>query len=528
MSLSATVDATVTQAAVTARQRASWLTRFVLICGAPLRHWRTTLLTAASVLAWLLARRAGVPGWWGLIALVGFPTLFLLAWAAVDLSSFRRLAWPWLRSGWRRWLVYAPAWRLWMTRCRLTVLDEDGHTVAPALVRVDALPAVDRLVAQIPAGLTVDRFQLAADQLANAARVEECRVRRDRPGRVILDLRVRDLLALPLPMTPIGSRVDLRAGVVLGLREDGLPWRVPVLDVHRLVAGRSRSGKGSLLWGEILALAPVVSSGLVRVIGIDPKGGLELALGRQLFTRFVYQDPDQMVRALEEIADEMDDRAASLMGTARKFTPSMTTPLVLVFIDELATLTLYSGPQIGTRAEQALGRILTKGAAPGFLIRGYVQDPRKDTVPMRGLFTHRIALGLDTPGEVDMVLGDGAHDRGAHADRIPLAAKGMAFVLEDGNPEPYRVRAGYPTDEDIRQTAARFPAPQQPAVTSSGPAARPAPSSAVTTVWPSQSGGNGRTVYRPDPAVPLLPPSLLAALDPTGQPSTAQPNGGTP
>ena len=39
-----------------------------------------------------------------------------------------------------------------------------------------------------------------------------------------------------------------------------------------------------------------------------------------------------------------------------------------------------------------------------------LQDPRKDVLSIRNLFPDRIAMRLDEPEQVDMVLGDGARD----------------------------------------------------------------------------------------------------------------------
>jgi DNA segregation ATPase FtsK/SpoIIIE, S-DNA-T family len=57
---------------------------------------------------------------------------------------------------------------------------------------------------------------------------------------------------------------------------------------------------------------------------------------------------------------------------------------------------------------------------------------------------------------VDMVLGDGARDRGATADLIstdPDIGAGVAFVRLEADPDPVRVRAAWVTDEDIKAMA---------------------------------------------------------------------------
>ena len=65
-------------------------------------------------------------------------------------------------------------------------------------------------------------------------------------------------------------------------------------------------------------------------------------------------------------------------------------------------------------------------------------------------------MRLDEPEQVDMVLGDGARDRGATCELIssdPATGAGVAFVRLEADPDPVRVRAGWVTDADIRAMA---------------------------------------------------------------------------
>ena len=71
---------------------------------------------------------------------------------------------------------------------------------------------------------------------------------------------------------------------------------------------------------------------------------------------------------------------------------------------------------------------------------------------IRNLFPDRIAMRLDEPEQVDMVLGDGARDRGATCELIstdPAIGAGVAFVRLEADPDPVRVRAGWVSDADI-------------------------------------------------------------------------------
>jgi S-DNA-T family DNA segregation ATPase FtsK/SpoIIIE len=68
-------------------------------------------------------------------------------------------------------------------------------------------------------------------------------------------------------------------------------------------------------------------------------------------------------------------------------------------------------------------------------------------------------MRLDEPEQVDMVLGDGARDRGALADLISTdetTGAGVAYVRLADDPDPVRVRAAWVTDADIRAMVAEY------------------------------------------------------------------------
>jgi DNA segregation ATPase FtsK/SpoIIIE-like protein len=82
--------------------------------------------------------------------------------------------------------------------------------------------------------------------------------------------------------------------------------------------------------------------------------------------------------------------------------------------------------------------------------------PRKEVLGFRNLFPTKVALQLDEPTQVDMVLGDGARDQGALCDKIPDGLRGVGYVRVDGVREPTRVRAAYVSDDDIRTMAREY------------------------------------------------------------------------
>lgn len=89
-----------------------------------------------------------------------------------------------------------------------------------------------------------------------------------RRGWVWLRVICADTLMEPTAPPSSAHAVDLEA-LPLGRREDGSPWRLRLLGRHVLMAGASGSGKSSMVAGLLVALAPAIREGLVRVIG-DP------------------------------------------------------------------------------------------------------------------------------------------------------------------------------------------------------------------------------------------------------------------
>jgi S-DNA-T family DNA segregation ATPase FtsK/SpoIIIE len=80
-----------------------------------------------------------------------------------------------------------------------------------------------------------------------------------------------------------------------------------------------------------------------------------------------------------------------------------------------------------------------------------VQEPTKDTVPVRELFPRRICLRVAAKTHVAMVLGEHAYDRGAWANRIGESEAGVGYLFGEGVREPLRVRAGWVPDDVIKQ-----------------------------------------------------------------------------
>lgn len=428
------------------------------------------------VLLWIVVAGLGRLVWWfvchprfsiavGLIcfaelhgtvgrAAIGAALALGLVWRLVHPATFERLVEMPLRVGWKRFWRYGWQWRSTMRMCGL-VSHLNAVEVVPRVRRVRCSPYVDHVLVRMPKGHAPHDFERALEELAHATMADGCRVRVHKPGWVWLDFVLDDPLVAPLGPPPPGP-ADLY-GVEIGIQEDGRPWQVRLLGTHVLVAGVTGSGKGSVIWSLLHGLGPWIRYGMVDAWAIDPKGGMELGIGRPLFGRFAAESYEAMASLLEDAVGLMQRRARRLSGTTRQHVPTVDHPMVVIVVDEIANLTAYAPDRkLRDRFDVALSLLLTQGRAVGVNVVAALQDPRKEVLRFRNLFPTKIALRLDEPSQVDMVLGDGARDRGARCDEIPESLPGVGFVRVDGMREPVRVRASYVSDQQVRALATEF------------------------------------------------------------------------
>lgn len=435
-----------------------WLVGALLHTAARLLVW-TILhpLQAAGCIAFYAVLWCGLMfGWWW----VGGPLLsaagLSAAWWTLDAASWWRWVGLPVRSLWRRVWTYRRDWQPAMVTSGLDL----GHRL-PRLGRVRSTRQVDTVRARLLPGQTVEQWAAAAPRLRQTFGLLDVRPRAvpGRPHLVELLCLVSDPLAAPVPLPPPAEVPDLTA-VPVGRTEDGRELTLPLLGSHLLVGGETGAGKGSVLWSLILGVAPAVAAGYVRLWVIDPKGGMELAAGAPLFDRFAHRGVEEYAELLEEAVRGLRARAARLRGVTRKLEPSTDEPLILVVVDELASLTAYvSDPELRRRIANALSLILSQGRAVGVGLVAATQDARKEVVGMRDLFPTRVALRTAEPGQADLLLGAGARNRGARTEAIPDSSPGVAFVAEEDSPEPVRVRFGYADDDTTAGLADAYARP---------------------------------------------------------------------
>jgi len=413
------------------------------------RFWYLTV--PATGLAWLYVRY----GWPGPVVAVAAPLSGSGLWWWLHRRTFLRFGWFPALSQWRRWW-YRRSWHPAMSTAGLA-MSFDRHVVLPTLRRVRCRPGVDELLVRMVTGQVPDDYARVSERLAHTFGARSVKaLPGPRVGLVVLQVLRGDPLAVTVAALPVPAVPDFTA-LPIGRREDAQTYRLRLFGTQVLIVGATGAGKGSVIWSVVRALAAGVRVGLVQLWAIDPKGGMELGAGAPLFTRFACRDFTAMASMLEEAVTVAQDRADRLRGRTRQHIPSLVEPLVVIVIDELAALTAYlTDRHTKDRIKGALSLLLSQGRAVGVHVVAALQDPRKEVLPFRDLFPTRIGLRLAEPAQVDLVLGDGARDRGALCDRIPHSTPGVGYVVLDGDPTPMRVRFGYVNDDDITAMAREY------------------------------------------------------------------------
>jgi S-DNA-T family DNA segregation ATPase FtsK/SpoIIIE len=433
------------------------------------RHPLLDLAAALIWLAWWLT------GWYGPATLTAVTLAALVTLGLWRPHWFARLVSAPLRDRWR-WWHYRRRWHGVLLVAGLAPR-VDGRALVPVLGKVRAGQCADRVMVGLVSGQAPEAFADKAVNLAHGLGALSCRVRTGPPGSIVLELVRRDSLAEVIPAWPIPAVPDLRM-LPVGRREDGGVLAVRLHGTHLLIAGATGAGKGSYLWGLIRAMLPAMAAGVVRVHACDPKL-MELAYGRAIFDRYgkYAAEPADIAVLLEADVAEMQDRAARFAGRQRDHTPTVKDPFVVVLVDEVAFLTAYQADRkLRERTLAALATLTTQGRAVGYCVMAALQDPRKEVLNIRNLFPDKIALRLDEPSQADLVLGDGARDRGAMCDQIstdPATGAGVGFIRLEADPDPVRVRAAFVSDADIRNMASTWapPVPVNAAALTSGEAA---------------------------------------------------------
>jgi S-DNA-T family DNA segregation ATPase FtsK/SpoIIIE len=425
-----------------------------------IHHPISTAVTTVLVTLW---RVGGLLAILGLLALVSGSGA---GWAWRWPSSFDRHVVIRGRSWWRWQRLYKRAWRPLMDGCGL-VETRDYTETMPQIADLAAHPHHDILIVTLAAGQIPADITTSTEAIAHGLGAWRVTATPAGSGTVTVTVMWTDpigtvihpdastIVVPPVQLTAADVTARLDA-VPVGVTEAGTTWTLPVVPGrHLLVSGSTGSGKSGLLWAILWQLRDLITAGWITVTALDPKY-VELRAVQTSGLGTVVVDAPTMPAVLEGLVAELDARCAAMPG--RSHTPSPESPVRVVIVDELATLTALSDNKSKARVEQALGHLLSRGRAAGYLVILTSVEATKEVVRWRGLCSTRVCYRTDDD-QADLVLGDGAHDAGAQTELIPENTPGIAYARIDGRAGITRVRTLHVTDAHLAALTTPVAAP---------------------------------------------------------------------
>lgn len=357
------------------------------------------------------------------------------------LEAFRR--WRCLERNWERAATYAG------------LTNKDGKV--PRLLNVSPTETgIEALVINGAVGATVEKLNRAADTVA--ASIPGCRglsvSEADTLGRAWLHFQWADPLGrtIKLARLPLPSRGRL----AFGLTSDGEPATIAA-NLSLFVAGRTGSGKSTVLWGLI---ASALATGTpVRFYVIDPSGGVELhALENSplvvSYASRVRKDTKKTVglektanQVISECHEAMEKRLARMSGKTRLHRPSETEPLIVLLIDEMLKMNHKLTPD----AREQLHEIVSMGRKAAFAVWALAQLTAKEDIgSVRDLFPQRLCLASPNRAATNTILGDEAEASGAKASQIRIPGQeGVGYAAIDDIPGLARFRGVMVTNSEV-------------------------------------------------------------------------------
>lgn len=314
----------------------------------------------------------------------------------------------------------------------------------PQMIGVSERPwGVMMAVRQVP-GLTVADHQARAVALADALHVPEVDIHQPEAERlagiVLIDVLLRDPLAAPRSsVDQSGASGD---SVVIGrTRDDDLALEVYEAS-HIAMQGATRSGKSSLCYGMVSALADRPD---VTIAGVDPSRLLLTAWSSRDDTRDGWiaasGDPDVGVAVLRELVAEMERRLELLVELGRdKLGPTSENPVIFVILEEFAGFVRAAknadrdrkpAERIAGEIERLVGRLVAESAKVAFRIVTITQRFDADLMGggARSQFGTRITLRVESADDVRMLHPQATPEDAAE---ILTAPSGRALVQLPG------------------------------------------------------------------------------------------------
>lgn len=338
-------------------------------------------------------------------------------------------------------------------------LDQFGISVV--MYEVNVGPTVIQYTLKPDEAVKLSRITALKNDMALALAAEKVRIEAPIPGKSLVGIEVPNKSRAIVRLREILESkefVESKSKLTLPLGRDvaGKPIIGRLEDMpHLLVAGATGSGKSVAVNSFLVSLLYQNSPRDLKLILVDPKGGVELGHynGIPHLLTPVIRDAEKAAISLRWIVAEMNRRYAALSeNKVRNVTEYnelegiSKMPKIIVVIDELAELMMVAGKEV----EASICRVAQLARAVGIHLLIATQRPSVDVVTglIKANIPSRIAFAVSSQIDSRTILdGMGAED---------LLGKGDMLYQPIGMSKPMRIQGVMITTEEVERVTNRI------------------------------------------------------------------------
>ena len=320
------------------------------------------------------------------------------------------------------------------------------------VVNVVMGPTITRYELSIGPGVSVNRLQPLANDVAVRLAVEKVRWEVPIPGKELVGLEVPNKTASKVPIKEILASNEFQSAkgelsFAVGIDINGRRIVSNIAEMpHMLVAGGSGSGKSVALNSLIISLLYKYSPEQLRLVLVDPKLVEFVAYEDlpHLLINEVISEHDKILSMFRWLIDEMERRYKLLRGAGVVDVSNYNKvidhrrvqrlPRIVVIVDELADLMTSNAK---ADLEQYIMKLSAKARAAGIHLVLATQRPSVNVIngTIKNNFGWRMALKVGSNTDSKTILDTGGAEK--------LLGKGDMLFKMDTSPDPIRLQGTY-------------------------------------------------------------------------------------
>lgn len=229
------------------------------------------------------------------------------------------------------------------------------------------------------------------------------------------------------------TELALKLGNPVGRMRDGSPYRLNV-ERHLLIFAMTQWGKSSAWRTMVYADKDDVAEGRTEGWMIELKRGVEGSTMESQMTRWEYglQGPERVRQFVFEIRAAMDARLDKMRTEGVTHYHQLRNPKdrrkVKIYVDEWLSFEEPDYAQVKGDIYRAFAGVMNRGAAAGFQLIAFAQQPKKDRFELRDYFNEVWVGAMKTRSQVAMAADHDAYERGMRASDLPTDLRGVFYV----------------------------------------------------------------------------------------------------